>query len=60
MNIYVLTENWRWSHEDHGTEVIGCFKDSYHAELAAHCLSAALDPWDEHHINYDVEELIII
>lgn len=60
MNIYVLTENWCWGHEDHGTEIIGCFEDLYHADLAAYYLRAALSPRDKHHIDYDVEELVII
>lgn len=54
--IYTLVYSYRWGYEDHGTELWGCFKDRYHAELAAYWLNEERSHYNIPREDFDVEE----
>lgn len=60
MKVYMLVYNYRWGYDDHGTEVLGCFKERYHAELAAHWLNDSRNLFDIPHEDFDVEEMRVV
>lgn len=60
MKVYMLMYSYRWGYEEHGEEVWGCFKDLYHAELAAHWLNDIREPYNIPHEGFDVEEMQVV
>ena len=60
MKIYMLMYSYRWGYEEHGEEVWGCFKDLYHAELAAHWLNDIRESYNIPHEGFDVEEMQVV
>lgn len=60
MKIYMLMYSYRWGYEDYGEEVLGCFKDLYHAELAAYWLNDSRASYNIPHEGFDVEEMQVV
>ena len=60
MKVYMLVYSYRWGYEEHGTEVLGCFKERYHAELAAYWLNDNRWQHDIPHEDFDVEEMRVV
>ena len=56
----MLVYSYRWGYEDHGTEVLGCFQERYHAELAAYWLNDSRNLFDIPHEDFDVEEMRVV
>lgn len=60
MKVYAVMYKYHWSYEDHGTEIIACFKDLYHAELMAHELNGHRDARYSVDEEFGVEEIQIV
>lgn len=60
MKVYLLTYEFRRGYEDRGNGVRGCFKDRYHAELAAYWLNDIRSHYNIPHEGFDVEGMQVV
>lgn len=60
MKVYLLTYGFRRGYEDRGNGVWGCFKDRYHAELAAYWLNDIRSHYNIPHEEFDVEGMQVV
>ena len=60
MKVYLLTYGFRRGYEDRGNGVWGCFKDRYHAELAAYWLNDIRPHYNIPHEEFDVEGMQVV
>ena len=60
MKIYMLMYSYSWDYGDYGEEVLGCFKDRYHAELAAYWLNDSRKCYNVPYEDFYVEEMRVV